>query len=88
MPAEDKFSTHSDLIRNPLTRIESVTPSDTVDLAQVCRAINVASPGVVAVITADGDDDTVFVAAGIAFQLRASRIKLTGTSATGIKALS
>ena len=73
MPAEDKFSTHSDLNRNPLTRIESVTPSDTVDLAQVCRAINVASPGVVA---------------GIAFQLRASRIKLTGTSATGIKALS
>lgn len=62
----------------------TITPSDTVDLAEVTRGINVSTTGPVSMILA-GDLDANFqtwnLAAGILHPYRARRIRATGTSA-------
>ena len=72
---------------SPATRLTAVVPDDGADLAHASRAINAAGAGLVRVTTLGGDTATVFVAAGIAFPLRVSRIWQTGTTATGIVVL-
>lgn len=83
----DTFSGHSSGLASPANRLITIAPSDSSDLPFVSRAINVATAGAVRVTTREGDTGTVFVAAGIAFPLRAARIWATGTTATGIVAL-
>lgn len=84
---EDTFSDRTPGLTAPPTSIASVVPDDAADLARVTRAINVATTGTVRLTTLDGSTDTLHVAAGIAFPIRAVRIWATGTEATGIKAL-
>jgi hypothetical protein len=84
----DSYKTRASSLQSPAIRLEEVTPSDTGDLAQACRAINVAETGAVRVTTVGGDTATVFVAAGTTFPVRAVRVWATGTTATGIVALS
>jgi hypothetical protein len=86
--AIDQFQGNIPGLHSPAIKIESVTPSDTVDLVAVTRAINVAVSGVVKLITADGTTGDIYVAAGVAFPIRASRILATGTTASGIRGLS
>lgn len=84
----DRFKYVLSGIADPGSRIESVTPDDNTDLARPSRALNVETTGVVAVVTIDGDDDTLYIAAGIPFGIRVSRVKATGTTATNIKSIS
>ena len=83
----DPFQNHSQSLQSPATLLLTITPSDTADLAQPSRALNVATSGLVRLTTTGGSTATVFIAAGTAFPLRAARIWATGTSATGIVAM-
>ena len=47
-----------------------------------------AQTGTVRVVTAGGDTADIYIAAGIAFPVRATRVMATGTTATGICGMS
>ena len=69
---------------------EAVTPSDTVDLAYVSRAIYVGGAGNLAVLLS-GDAAAVTliaVAVGSVLPLRVKRVMATNTTATNLVALS
>ncbi|MBM9593928.1 spike base protein, RCAP_Rcc01079 family [Roseitranquillus sediminis] len=83
----DPFKRFQSGLESPATRVIEIQPHDDEDLALVSRALNVAEPGSVRVTTAAGDVASVFVAAGITFPIRVSRIWATGTTATGITVL-
>lgn len=72
----------------PATDGEAVTPSDTVDLAHVSRALWVGGAGNLQVIMQNGTT-LVFsgVAAGTLLPLRVSRVKAASTTATLIVAI-
>lgn len=84
---QDAYDTLTPALHSPAVGIEEITPDDLTDLANVTRALNVATAGTVRVIAADGTTGDVFMAAGIAFPIRASRVLATGTTATGIRGL-
>ena len=84
----DAFAEFMTGLESPAIRAIDVTPSDTADLAEASRAINVATSGSVRITTTGGTTATIQVAAGIAFPVRATRIWATGTTATNIVALS
>jgi hypothetical protein len=83
----DIFSDYSSGLESPATHLAAIVPSDTDDLAVASRGINVSTSGAVRMSTVGGTTETVFIAAGAAFPIRATRIWATGTSATGIVAL-
>lgn len=83
----DPFADHMSGLESPASNLSAVTPDDATDLPQACRALNVAVSGTVAITTVAGTTATVYVAAGIAFPVRASRIWATGTSAANIVAM-
>lgn len=85
---QDKFDDYIPGLESPATDIINIIPDDTADLVSASRAINVAETGTVRITTITGTTATVFIAAGIPFPVRASRIWDTGTTATGIVALS
>lgn len=84
----DKFANHHTGLESPATSLAAVTPDDGNDLPWVTRAISVATSGMVRVTTTDGSQGEIFVAAGVPFPIRAARIWATGTTATGLVALS
>ena len=84
---EDRFKDFSAGLNSPACHIEVVVPSDTQNLQHATRAINVSGAGVVRVTTTGGEVADVFLAAGVAFPLRAVRVWSTGTTATGIRGL-
>lgn len=66
----------------------AVTPSDSVDLPQICRGLYVGVSGNISLDMPDGA--TVLfsnVAAGIVLPIRAKRVRSTSTTATGIVAV-
>jgi hypothetical protein len=66
---------------------KAVAPSDSADLpGGVTRGLLVGADGDVAVVYANGLEDTLFLAAGIVHPIQVVRIKSTGTTATDIKA--
>jgi hypothetical protein len=72
---------------DPAITVFSITPDDAADLAQTTTALNVATPGTVRVTTADGSVDDLCIHPGHAFPVRATKVWLTGTTATGIRGL-
>ena len=84
----DTFAHYRSGLESPATDLTEVTPSDTVDLLQTSRALNVGITGLVRVTTVGGQTASVYVAAGIAFPVRATRIWATGTTASNIVAMS
>ncbi len=83
--AKDRFSTFPATPDQPATMLVEVVPNDDGEgLAQMLLGLNVETPGHVRVTTRDGAVGTVFVAAGIFFPLRVSKVWATGTTATGI----
>ena len=65
----------------------AVTPNDSTNLpGGVTRALLVGADGNVAVVYANGSEDTLFLAAGIVHPISVARVKSTGTTATGVKA--
>ncbi|SPJ23481.1 spike base protein, RCAP_Rcc01079 family [Palleronia abyssalis] len=83
----DRFSNHASGLSSPPGGVDAITPSDTTDLANVTRGLNVSGSGVVRVTTVLGTTETVFVAAGVVFPIRATRVWAQGTDATGIRGL-
>ena len=72
---------------DPASSAVAVTPSDTVDLASVSRALWIGAGGNVEVIMKDGQDVT-FVGVPIGWMpLRVSRVKAAGTTAGSIVAV-
>ncbi len=89
MPASDSFATVQSSFEGPARSAEAVTPSDTVDLANVSRALWVGTGGDLTVITQAGETVALLnVPDGSLLPLCVSRVKLTGTSADDIVALS
>lgn len=83
----DAFSRFQSGLESPATNLAFVTPDDAADMTHACRALNVATSGVVRVTTVGGDTGDLFIAAGLPFPIRALRVHATGTTATGIMAL-
>lgn len=83
----DHFDNHVSGLESPASRLADVTPDDVTDLSFATRAINVEAAGYVQVETVTGDSGRVYVAAGVPFPIRATKILATGTTATGIVAL-
>ena len=73
----------------PATRALAVTPSDTVDLTWISRALYVGVAGDVKVDMADSGTGIVFkaVPAGTFMPIRAKRVYATGTTATNLVAI-
>ena len=84
----DFFENHTPGLESPPSHLLTITPDDGTDLSMTSRAINVAQSGLVQVTTVAGSTAAVYVAAGIAFPVRATRIWATGTTAAGITILS
>jgi hypothetical protein len=84
----DAFKTHITSLESPPIRIRAVIPDDSVDLPTASRALNVATTGSVRVTTVEGETATLTIAAGIPFPIRATRVWASGTTASGIVALS
>ncbi|MBY4895366.1 hypothetical protein KUL25_21605 [Rhodobacteraceae bacterium N5(2021)] len=80
----DPFDNHAIGLESPATLLVPVTPNDGTDLTMPSRAINVAQSGSVRITTTGGSTATVYIAAGIGFPVRATRIWATGTTATDI----
>ena len=86
MAAVDEFVGRP--VYNSLGGGAAVTPSDSVALTNVTRAIWVGGAGAIAVILQNGATVTLSgVPAGTMLWLRASQVKATGTTATLIVAL-
>lgn len=82
----DSFDGTTPTLTAPVERIFAVTPSDTVDLANVPRAIWVGTSGDLAVIDAGGTTVTLHnVAGGMWHAMRPVRIKASGTTALNIR---
>ncbi len=85
----DQFNTHTPSLESPASRAEAVTPSDSVDLAHVSRAVYVGGTGNLTVAMKEGENVAFKnVIGGTVIAIRASRILSTGTTATDIVALS
>ena len=80
----DTFETFHHDVSSPPQHLFAITPNDGADLATAVRALNVSAAGTVRVTTVGGDTETIYVAAGGAFPVRAIRVWSTGTTATGI----
>lgn len=84
---KDRFS-HSDYPGAPAREAVSVSPSDTVDLEYVTRALWVGGAGDVKVSMIDGGEVTLAgIPAGTLLPIRVKRVWSTGTTGTSIVAL-
>jgi len=86
--AVDPFANTLGAPRHGYTNAAAITPSDSADLADVTQAIYVGGAGVLVVIMQGGQTVTFSgIAAGTVLEVRASRVKATGTTATLLLAL-
>ena len=85
---EDEFSGFVASLADPATRLETVVPDDTADLARATRALSCGSDGQVVVTTLGGDTGTITLNAGSVFPIRVVRVWATGTTAGDIVGLS
>lgn len=83
----DTFAASHRRPTDPAIRVFDITPDDANDLAEATTALNVATPGKVRVTSIDGSTADLLIHPGQAFPIRARRIWLTGTTATGIRGL-
>lgn len=84
----DKFSKYRIALKSPADNAVAVTPSDSTDLDNVSRGIWVGGAGDISLITKGGTTLTfVGAVAGTTIPIRASRIRATGTTATGLVAI-
>lgn len=87
MAAADAFAKDISQI-GPARNAVAVTPSDSTDLPNVSRAIIVGGSGNVSVnMSGSGSAVVIAMNAGSIYPIAASRVLLTGTTATGIVAL-
>lgn len=86
--ATDRYSNLSPGLSSPAIDGFAVTPNNSTDLTENCRALYIGTAGNVALITAKGTTLTfVGLQAGQTLSVRASRVLSTGTTAGSIIAL-
>jgi hypothetical protein len=66
------------------TRAVAIVPNDATDLPNPAIAIKVGGAGNIAVTTIGGDNAVIAVVAGETLRLGVTRVKATGTTATGL----
>ena len=74
-------------LSDPAITVFDIVPDDGTDLPQITAALNVATPGTVRVTADDGSVSDITIHPGHAFPIRARRVWLTGTTATGLRGL-
>lgn len=75
-------------VSGPYIGGETISPSDTVSLSKVSRAIYVGTVGTLSCLMMDGTTLVLpTTVAGTIYELRVERVNLTGTSATNLRAL-
>lgn len=86
---QDKFQNSSDSLTAPAQVCFEIVPSDTLDVAQVTKAIYVGEAGDVTLRSVDGPDDVTFlnVPSGAILDVRVKAIRSTGTTAASIVGL-
>ena len=84
----DSFQNFGDSAADPARRAFAVTPSDGVALTLLPKALLAGGAGLIVLRAIDSTTDvTIAVAAGQIVPIRASHVRATGTTATGIVAL-
>ena len=83
----DLFAQHLPGLESPATRLAAIVPDDTTPLVFATRAIAAETSGLVQVVTVAGDAGRIFLSAGVPFPIRATHVMATGTTATGIFAI-
>lgn len=90
MSGIDNLRNLSDSIDFPAVRLRAVTPSDTVPLVFVAKALYVGTGGNLAIMASEDSAAVTLtnVPAGAIVPVRARRVMATNTTASGIVALS
>lgn len=84
----DPFSRHMSGLESPASDGFAITPSDSVDLPIVVRAIYVGGGGNIALVMKSGASIVLHnVVPGCVLPLRAVRVAATGTTATNLVGL-
>lgn len=89
----NSFASSEQSILSPYTRAVAVTPSDTEDLAEIPRALNIhkgtggSTTDVRVLLWGDSSPVTLTFQVGYVVPIRARRVYATGTDATRIVAL-
>ncbi|AGT09261.1 spike base protein, RCAP_Rcc01079 family [Paracoccus aminophilus] len=88
MPIKDRFEGYADSLASPYVEDAfAIMPSDSSDLAQVTKGLNVNTGGTIRVRMKSGADVTLTVPDACILPFRISRVFATGTTATGIVGL-
>lgn len=83
----DKFAAYSSGLDSPASDVFPIAPDDDNDLAVATRAIRADTGGDVVLITMAGNERTCKFADGETRTVRATRVKATGTTATGLEGM-
>ena len=83
----DKFAAYSSSLDSPASDVFPITPNDVTDLAVTTRAIRANTGGDVMLVTLEGNERACKFADGETRAIRATRIKATGTTATGLEGM-
>jgi hypothetical protein len=83
----DKFAAYSSGLDSPASDVFPITPDDDADLAVATRAIRADTGGVVVLVAMAGPERTCRFTDGETRAIRATRIKATGTTATGLEGM-
>lgn len=81
------FANRARSIQGPATGALPVTPSDATDLAHIAVALYVEVGGAVVIDTVEGQTRTITVTDFSILPVGATRVRATGTTASGIHAL-
>lgn len=81
------FANRAPALHDPARDIVPVTPSDSTDLPMVAVAMYIETGGAVSFVTVTGQTRTVTVPDATLLPVGVVRVQATGTSATGIHAL-
>lgn len=81
----DRYAGSGDDLLGPASHAAAVVPNDGADLPTASKRLFVGGAGAVTLVTVGGDTVTYMsVIAGAYLQVRAARVKATGTTATAI----
>lgn len=85
------FASYSPTSTDPGLDVMPVTPSDSIDLPKMARAIRckpvTGAPGTLRVTTRAGEVRDTEIGAGELFMVQIVRVHATGTTATGLEAV-
>lgn len=82
----DRYANIGDDLHGPASQAAAVTPSDSADLPTASKRLHIGTGGTVALVTTGGSTVTYTAATGTYLNVRAARVKATGTTATNIVA--